>query len=207
VKLDIQPLFLPGVKLIRSVRFSDRRGYFAETFVHRDFAAAGIGNQFIQDNQSLSTTVGTIRGLHFQAPPFAQAKLIRVLRGKVFDVVVDLRRSSASYGQHLAIELSAERGDQLFIPTGFAHGCCSLEPDTELFYKVDALYSPAHDRGVNWADPILGIEWPVCLDTAVLSEKDRKLPMLKDLPDYFDEGVGGFDEPLEEFEERVGELA
>jgi dTDP-4-dehydrorhamnose 3,5-epimerase len=206
MKLDVQWLSLPGVKLLHSKRFVDQRGYFAETFVHRDFAAVGIDNQFIQDNQSLSTAVGTIRGLHFQAPPFAQAKLIRVLRGRVFDVVVDLRRSSSSYGQHLAIELSADTGDQLFIPAGFAHGCCSLEPNTELFYKVDALYSPAHDRGVNWADPTLGIDWPVCLRTAVLSEKDRKLPLLNELPVYFDDRFKEVDEPFEKFDERVQEL-
>ena len=199
MKLDIQATPLPGVQIIRSTRFSDQRGYFAETFVHRDFVAAGIENEFIQDNQSLSTAVGTIRGLHFQAPPFAQAKLVRVLRGKIFDVVVDLRRSSSSYGQHLAIELTAETGDQLFIPAGFAHGCCTLEPNTELFYKVDALYSADHDRGVNWSDPMLGIEWPVSLHTAILSDKDRNLPMLNELPVYFDERVG-------ELDERVGEL-
>jgi dTDP-4-dehydrorhamnose 3,5-epimerase len=206
MKLDVQSLSLPGVKLVRSSRISDPRGYFAETFVHRDFAAAEIENQFIQDNQSFSTAVGTIRGLHFQAHPFAQAKLIRVVRGKIFDVVVDLRRSSASYGQHLAIELDARTGDQLFVPAGFAHGCCTLEPDTELFYKVDALYSADHDRGVNWADPTLGIEWPVCLHTAILSEKDRNLPMLKDLPVYFDERVGEPDERVGEFDERIAEL-
>ena len=186
MKLDVQSLSLPGVKLVRSSRISDPRGYFAETFVHRDFATAGINNQFIQDNQSLSSAVGTIRGLHFQAHPFAQAKLIRVLRGKIFDVVVDLRRSSSSYGRHLAIELDAETGDQLFVPTGFAHGCCTLEPNTELFYKVDALYSADHDRGVNWADPVLGIKWPIGPNGAIVSDKDRKLPTLNELPNYFD---------------------
>lgn len=186
MKLDVKSLALPGVKLVRSTRFADSRGFFAETFVQRDFAAAGIDNQFIQDNQSCSTAEGTIRGLHFQARPFAQAKLIRVLRGKIFDVVVDLRRSSPTYGEHLAIQLDAETSDQLFVPAGFAHGCCTLEPNTELLYKVDAVYSAAHDRGVNWADPKLGIQWPIAPHAAVLSDKDRKLPALNDLPIYFD---------------------
>ena len=186
MKLDVQSLSLPGVKLVRLPRFSDPRGYFAETFVHRDFAAAGIDNQFIQDNESLSSAPGTIRGLHFQVHPFAQAKLVRVLRGKIFDVVVDLRRSSFSYGQYLAIELDAETGDQLFVPPGCAHGCCTLEPDTYLFYKLDAVYSADHDRGIYWADPILGIKWPIGPNDAVLSDKDRKLPTLNEIPNYFD---------------------
>ena len=183
--LDVSPMSIPGVRLIRSKRFQDQRGYFAETYVQRDYVAAGISNNFVQDNQSYSVAPGTLRGLHFQTAPFAQAKLVRVLRGKIFDVVVDLRRSSKSYGQHVTVELSAEGGEQLFVPVGFAHGFCTLVPDTEVTYKVDAVYSAANDCGVNAADPDLGIRWPVRKGSEVLSEKDRALPMLKDIPAPF----------------------
>lgn len=186
MKLDVIPLLLSGVRLIRAKRYLDPRGYFAETYVRRDFADAGIGQEFVQDNQSCSSAGGTVRGLHFQIPPFAQAKLVRVLRGRILDVVVDLRRASPSYGRHLSVELDADTGDQLYVPAGFAHGFCTLEADTEVFYKVDAVYSAEHDRGVNWADPALGIAWPVSEADAVLSPKDAALPLLRDLPDYFD---------------------
>jgi dTDP-4-dehydrorhamnose 3,5-epimerase len=186
MKLDVLPMSLAGVCLIRSPRFADQRGFFAETYVRQDFVAAGLKNDFIQDNQSASALAGTIRGLHFQIPPFAQAKLVRVLRGRILDVVIDLRRSSLNYGKHVAVELSAESGDQLFVPAGFAHGFCTLIDDTEVFYKVDAGYSSAHDRGLNWADPALNIDWPVPPLNAVLSDKDKALPSLNALPPYFD---------------------
>ena len=186
MKLDVIPLSLSGVRLIRAKRYLDPRGYFAETYVRRDFADAGIDQEFVQDNQSCSSARGTVRGLHFQIPPFAQAKLVRVLRGRILDVVVDLRRSSPSYGRHLSVELGADTGDQLYVPAGFAHGFCTLVADTEVLYKVDAVYSAEHDRGVNWADPALGIAWPVSEADAVLSPKDAALPALRDLPDYFD---------------------
>jgi dTDP-4-dehydrorhamnose 3,5-epimerase len=186
MQIEIRPLPLPGLLLIRTARMTDGRGYFSETYARRDFAAAGVTNEFVQDNQSASVAVGTVRGLHFQAPPAAQAKLVRVLKGKIFDVAVDLRRSSASFGRHVAVELSDQSGEQFLIPAGFAHGFCSLAPDTEIFYKVDAAYSPEHDRGLYWADPALGIPWPVAESAAVVSEKDRKLPLLTDLPAYFD---------------------
>jgi dTDP-4-dehydrorhamnose 3,5-epimerase len=186
MKLDLLPLSQMGVYLIRSSRFADPRGFFAETYVRRDFVAAGLKNDFIQDNQSCSVLSGTIRGLHFQTPPFSQAKLIRVVKGRILDVVVDLRRSSLTYGQHLAVELSAESGDQLFVPGGFAHGFCTLVDNTEVFYKVDAVYSADHDRGLNWADPALNIIWPVASGDAVLSDKDKALPLLSALPPYFD---------------------
>ena len=185
-KLDVIPQSLSGVMVIRSKRYSDPRGYFAETYVRRDFSAAGIDREFVQDNQSGSSARGTVRGLHFQIPPFAQAKLVRVLRGRILDVVVDLRRASPSFGRHLAIELGADTGDQLYVPSGFAHGFCTLVPNTEVSYKVDAVYSAEHDRGVNWADPALGIVWPVRQADAVLSAKDAALPLLRDLPAYFD---------------------
>ena len=186
MKLDVLPLSLPGVMLIRSTRISDSRGSFAETYVRGDFAKSGIPNDFVQDNQSVSFSAGTVRGLHFQTPPFQQAKLIRVLRGRIFDVVVDLRRSSATYGTHVSVELSAEGGEQLFVPAGFAHGFCTLVATTEVFYKVDAVYSSAHDRGVNWLDPTLGIRWPVAPSKAILSDKDRALPPMNELSAHFE---------------------
>jgi dTDP-4-dehydrorhamnose 3,5-epimerase len=186
MKLSIRPLALPEIKVIGAPRFRDQRGYFAETYVRRDFAAAGIPHEFVQDNESLSHAPGTVRGLHFQIAPFAQAKLIRVLTGRIFDACVDLRRSSPRYGQHATVELSAESGDQLFVPAGFAHGFCTLEPDTTVLYKVDAVYSAEHERGIAWSDPALAIPWPVGADAAILSAKDTALPRLRDLPVYFD---------------------
>ncbi len=186
MQLDVQALSIPDVKLIKTPRISDARGYFCETFQRADFAAQGLDNEFFQDNQSCSSRPGTVRGLHFQRPPFAQTKLVRVLRGSIFDVAVDLRRSSPNFGMHTAIELSSEGNEQLFIPAGFAHGFCTLEPDTVVFYKVDQVYSAAHDGGVNWADSELGIEWPVASAEAILSEKDRGLPMLADLAPVFE---------------------
>ncbi|WP_245269917.1 dTDP-4-dehydrorhamnose 3,5-epimerase [Nitrobacter hamburgensis] len=177
---------IPDVKLIRTPRFSDTRGYFCETFQRADFAAQGLDCDFLQDNQSSSDRPGTVRGLHFQRPPFAQTKLVRVLRGSILDVAVDLRRSSSSFGRHVAMELSSESNEQLLVPAGFAHGFCTLEPDTVVFYKVDQVYSAAHDSGVNWADSRLGIEWPVASAEANLSEKDRGLPMLVDLAPVFE---------------------
>ena len=186
MKLSIRPLALPEVKLISAPRFGDQRGYFAETYVRGDFAAAGIANEFVQDNESLSRTAGTVRGMHFQIPPFAQAKLIRVLTGRIFDACVDLRRSSPRYGRQVSVELSAESGDQLFVPAGFAHGFCTLEPDTTVLYKVDAVYSAEHERGIAWADPALAIAWPIGPDAAILSAKDAALPPLREMPVYFD---------------------
>lgn len=185
MKLAVELLSLRGVKLLRSTRNLDARGYFAETYVRRDFAAAGIDHEFIQDNESRSRAAKTVRGLHFQTPPAAQTKLVRVLQGRILDVVVDLRRSSPTYGSHLMVELSEETGDQLLIPAGFAHGFCTLEPNSTVFYKVDQVYSADHDRGVNWADTNLSINWPVGAAEAVISKKDRGLPLLPDLPAYF----------------------
>ncbi len=186
MQLNITPLPIADVKLIMTSRMADARGYFCEAYARSDFAAHGLDHDFVQDNESSSSRVGTVRGLHFQKPPFAQAKLVRVLRGKVLDVVVDLRRSSPSFGRHLSIELSEVSGEQLLVPAGFAHGFCTLEPNTVVLYKVDATYSPAHDHGINWADPALAINWPVTLEDATLSDKDRKLPMLRDLAPVFD---------------------
>ena len=178
-----------GPLLVVPRRFGDHRGFFLETYSVRDFAALGIGEAFVQDNHSLSREVGTVRGLHFQLPPHAQAKLVRVLRGAVLDVAVDLRRGSPSYGQHVAVELSAANAHQLYVPAGFAHGFCTLEPDTEVAYKVSAFYAPECDRSLAWDDPDLALPWPVEPGAAQLSDKDRRAPRLRDLPDAFDWGT------------------
>ena len=140
----------------------------------------------MQDNQAFSATVNVVRGLHFQTPPMAQAKLVRVGAGAILDVAVDLRRRSPTYGRHVAIELRAEAGTQVYIPEGPAHGYRTLMPDTEVIYKVNRYYSPDHDRGVRWDDPALGIEWGVSAETAVLSDKDRRQPLFAELPPLFD---------------------
>jgi dTDP-4-dehydrorhamnose 3,5-epimerase len=140
---------------------------------------------FVQDNHSLSRDVGTVRGLHFQTAPFAQDKLVRVVSGAILDIAVDLRRSSPTFGRHVVVELSKENWRQLFIPIGFAHGFVTLEPDTEVIYKVTNFYSPQHDCGVAWDDPDIGVDWPVAAESVVLSDKDRKWPRLRDLQEVF----------------------
>jgi dTDP-4-dehydrorhamnose 3,5-epimerase len=177
---------LPGPLLIAPRRFSDARGFFLETFSAPDFWSLGIEDAFVQDNQSCSVKRGTVRGLHFQLAPKAQAKLVRVLRGRILDVAVDLRRGSPFFGCHVAVELNADESNQLYIPVGFAHGFCTLEPDTEIAYKVSSLYAPELDRGLAWNDPKLGIAWPVSESEAELSAKDRRQPLLADLPHCFD---------------------
>lgn len=183
--MQIVELAIPGVKLITPRKFGDARGFFSETYNRRALAAAGIDCEFIQDNQSLSAESGTVRGLHFQTAPYAQAKLVRVVRGRILDVAVDMRRASPTFGRHVAAELSGENWSQLFVPVGFAHGFCTLEPNTEVLYKVDGYYAPEHDAGVLWSDPDLAISWPVAADRAVLSVKDSALPRFKDVPAAF----------------------
>jgi dTDP-4-dehydrorhamnose 3,5-epimerase len=183
--LKVEATTLSDVKIVTPDRFGDHRGYFSEVYNEQGYFEAGINARFVQDNHSLSEAANTVRGMHFQSGLFAQAKLIRVTRGRVLDVAVDIRRSSPSYGKHVAIELSAENGRQLFVPIGFAHGFCTLEPNTEIQYKVSAYYSAAHDHGLAWDDPALGIEWPVEPSDAVLSVKDRRHPTLAELPVYF----------------------
>lgn len=173
---DFMPLVLLSPK-----RFADARGWFSETWNRSRLELAGIAHDFCQDNHSLSKNKGTIRGLHFQAPPFAQAKLVRCVRGRIFDVAVDIRKSSPTFGQWVGVELSAENGKQLLIPSGFAHGFVTLEPDCEIAYKVDAYYSAECDGGVAWNDPRIGIEWPLDGANPILSEKDGSLPSLKAL--------------------------
>ena len=179
------PLYAAGVRVIAPAKFGDDRGFFSETYNASRLAEQGITDTFIQDNHSWSRDPGTIRGMHFQTPPFAQAKLVRVTRGRIVDVVVDIRHTSPTYGRHVAVEISAAAWNQIYVPIGFAHGLCTLEPDTEVLYKVTAPYAPAHDKGLLWNDPALGIEWPVAAETAILSAKDKVQPRLADLPDYF----------------------
>ena len=177
---------LDGVLVIVPARHGDARGFFSETYNRAAFREIGVANDFLQDNHSLSRVPGTIRGLHFQIPPFAQAKLLRVLRGAIYDVAVDIRRSSPTYGHRFGVTLSAENGAQLFVPAGFAHGFCTLEPDTEVLYKVDAPYSRDHERGLRWDDPALGIDWPIPESGSTVLDRDRLYPTLDALPVYFD---------------------
>lgn len=177
----ITSLSLPAVRLIVPDRFGDDRGFFSESYSRRTLADAGIEDEFVQDNHSLSAQVGTVRGLHYQLPPFAQAKLVRVTRGAILDVAVDIRRGSPTFGQHVAATLSAAAWNQLYVPVGFAHGFCTLEPDTEVIYKVSAYYSRAHDRGIRWNDPELRLAWPVDAAAAILSAKDQIQPRLAEV--------------------------
>lgn len=176
--MEFTNLAIEAVKLIRPRRISDARGYFAETWNRKTFLDAGIDVDFVQDNGSYSRLAKTIRGFHFQTPPMAQSKLVRVARGSIFDVAVDLRQASPSFGRHVSAVLTALGGEQLFIPAGFAHGFCTLEPDTEVAYKISGLYSPQHDTGIAWDDPALGIEWPLEGREPTISDRDRKLPRL-----------------------------
>ncbi|HTJ03157.1 MAG TPA: dTDP-4-dehydrorhamnose 3,5-epimerase [Methylovirgula sp.] len=184
--LHVEKTALPDVKIITVKRFGDQRGFFSEIYNRRTFAAAGIDLEFVQDNHALSADRGTLRGLHFQSRPFAQDKLVRVARGRILDVAVDIRRSSPTFGQHVAVELSAENWQQILVPVGFAHGYVTLEPDTEVLYKVTNFYAPEHDHGLAFDDPALGIDWGIAASELILSDKDRKHPMLAALPKYFD---------------------
>ena len=183
--MDIVPLAIPDLKLVRSKRSGDARGWFMEIYRRDRMADAGISDEFVQDNQSFSAARGTLRGLHLQKPPRAQAKLIRVLSGRIFDVALDLRRSSRTYGRHVAIELDAEEGVSLYIPVGFAHGFCTLTENVTVAYKVSDTYAPDAEAGVLWSDPMLGIAWPVRESEAVVSERDRRLPLLSALEPIF----------------------
>ncbi|MGA2044392.1 MAG: dTDP-4-dehydrorhamnose 3,5-epimerase [Roseiarcus sp.] len=182
----VEATAIPEVKVVSVKKLRDTRGFFSETYSRRAFAEAGLPYEFVQENHSLSLAAGTIRGLHFQSPPFAQDKLVRVTAGRICDVAVDLRRSSPSFGRHVRIELSAENWRQALIPIGFAHGFCTLEPGTEVVYKVTNYYSAADDHGLAWDDPDLAIDWPAPRAAVALSERDRRHPRLRDLPAWFD---------------------
>jgi dTDP-4-dehydrorhamnose 3,5-epimerase len=166
-------------------RFEDPRGWFSETYQRDRFRAAGIDADFVQDNQSWSKPAGTLRGIHFQTPPHAQAKLVRCLKGRIWDVAVDLRAGSPTYGEWVAAELTAAGGEQLYVPSGFGHGFLTLEPETEVAYKVDAFYAPDCDAGFAWNDPDLAIAWPLPGPVPELSDKDARLPAFKDFVSPF----------------------
>ena len=179
--LEVHETGLEGVLEIRSPRFADERGFFSEVWNAATWAEAGVDLRFVQDNHSLSRERGVLRGLHIQVGPFAQEKLVRVSRGAVFDVAVDVRPSSPSFRRWVGLELSAAKWNQLLVPRGFAHGFLALEPDTEVQYKVSAPYSPEHERTIRFDDPNLAIRWPIAADRLILSEKDRQAPMLSEI--------------------------
>ena len=183
--LLLETLSLPDIIVIQVPKHCDERGFLSETYNKREFGNAGIDLEFVQENHTMSRQKSTVRGLHFQTPPFAQDKLVRVARGVIFDVAVDIRAGSPNFGEHVSAIISADAWNQILIPKGFAHGFVTLEPDTEVIYKVSEFYSPEHDRGLFWYDPTLGINWPISEAQAVVSDKDRRQPVLNELPAYF----------------------
>ena len=181
----VQSFEISGVQLFIPRHIGDERGYFAETF-RTDVFLEHVGDySFVQDNESMSAKAGTIRGLHFQSKPNVQGKLVRCTAGALFDVAVDIRHDSPTYGRWVGETLTPENGKQLWVPPGFAHGFCSLEPSTVICYKVTGYYSAACDKGLRWDDPTIGIDWPEIADPQTLSLKDRQQPLLTDLPEYF----------------------
>ncbi|MDE1173223.1 MAG: dTDP-4-dehydrorhamnose 3,5-epimerase [Parvibaculaceae bacterium] len=183
--MKVERLAIPDLLVVTPARFADNRGFFSETFNVSRFAEAGIDKPFLQDNHSLSRAKGVVRGLHCQLSPHAQGKLVRVIHGAIWDVAVDIRQGSATYGQYAAVTLSGENGKQLWIPEGFLHGFCTLEPDTEVIYKVTGIYDVASERGVIWNDPSLALPWPVDPAEAILSDKDLKLHSFADAAGWF----------------------
>src|ERR1700674_3237754 len=167
--MQIEETAIPAVKIVTPKKHGDDRGFFSEVYNKSAWDRLGLHFTFVQDNDSVSATIGTLRGLHFQLPPFAQDKLVRVGRGRILDVAVDIRRSRPSFGRYVAVELSAQNWRQLLVPIGFAHGFVTLEPDTEVLYKTTANYSPDHDRGLAWADPDVGVKWPLPASGPLLS--------------------------------------
>jgi len=181
MSIEVRRLAIPDIVVLTPKRHVDERGFFAETYSKRTLADAGFDLEFVQDNLSHSRRAGTLRGLHYQAPPFAQTKLVQVIRGRVLDVAVDIRQASTSFGEHVTAELSAESGEQILVPVGFAHGFCTLEPDTVVTYKVTNYYSAAHDLGIYWNDPTLKINWPFKAEDVEISLKDSKQPLMKNI--------------------------
>ncbi len=176
--MDIEQTSIDGVLIITARKFPDDRGFFAPVFRSADLEAAGITHGWVQENQSLSLRKGTIRGLHFQKSPFAQAKLVRVVRGAVLDVCVDIRPGSATFGQHVSVELTADNMRQVYVPSGFAHGFCTIEDHTEVLYKVSTDWSPSHEAGLLWSDPELAIAWPVSAEDVTIVSRDASWPPL-----------------------------
>ena len=187
--MNVEQTTLDGVVILTPARHGDTRGFFSESWNRKRLAGAGLEYDFVQDNHSFSAKTGTVRGLHFQAPPHAQAKLVRCGRGRLFDVAVDIRRGSPTYGQWTGVELSFENGRQLLIPAGFLHGFITREPDTEIIYKCTDYYAPECDRAVRFDDPDIGIDWGVAHGQAVLSEKDGAAPRLADIHSPFTYGA------------------
>lgn len=183
--LDITELSIPDVKILKPKQFGDHRGFFSETYNKRLLAEFGIDADFVQDNHSRSASRGTLRGLHFQTPPHAQDKLVRVVRGRILDVAVDIRHGSTTFGQSVSAEISDEEWNQIWVPSGFAHGFITLTEDVEVIYKVTNYFAPEHDFGLAWDDPALGIDWPIDVEKITLSDRDRQHPTLADLPHYF----------------------
>ena len=184
-KLQIRQLDLEGVFEVLPPRFGDERGFFSETYNARHLAEAGLNLEFVQDNHSLSAKAGVLRGLHYQLDPHAQDKLLRVVRGAILDVAVDIRRSSPNFGKWVGLEISADKWNQILVPRGFAHGFVTLEPNTEVIYKVTDFYAPEFDRSIRFDDPQIGITWPMDESSLTLSDKDRAAPLLAEA-DVFD---------------------
>ena len=183
--MEIIPTALDGVVEIRPARNGDDRGWFSEVYKRHALRDAGIDIEFIQDNESFSAPTGTLRGLHYQLPPHAQDKLVRVIHGSILDIVVDIRRGSPTFGRHVALTLTSELGNQLLVPAGFAHGFATLQPNTRVAYKVSDVYAPECERAIRWDDPTLGIDWRLPPDGPTLSDKDAIAPLLADQPDLF----------------------
>ena len=182
---EVQILPLDGAMVIRPKMFHDHRGNFVETFRKNDFRELGIDCEFVQEHQSLSLKKGTVRGLHFQLPPYGQAKLVRCSRGRVYDVIVDIRTDSPTFGEYAGVELTRDNLEIIYVPIGFAHGFYTLEDNCEVFYQVSEYYAPRHDGGILWNDPNVAINWPDITTTPILSEKDKLLPLLENLKNPF----------------------
>lgn len=183
--MQVLPTEIPAIRLLLPKKFGDHRGFFSEVYSRKALEEVGILTDFVQDNHSLSVEKGVLRGLHYQVPPMAQDKLVRVVQGAILDVAVDIRRDSPTFGKHVTAVLSAENWNQIFVPVGFAHGFVTLQPNTEVLYKVSNYYSPGHERGIRWNDPKLGIDWGIDASAAILSNRDCEHPMFADAKDLF----------------------
>jgi dTDP-4-dehydrorhamnose 3,5-epimerase len=186
VQVNVKPSELPEVLIFTPKRFGDARGFFSETYNERQWQDLGIDLRFVQDNHSHSAEPGTVRGLHYQLPPHAQDKLVRVIRGAILDVAVNIQVGSPTFGRHVSTVISAAEWNQILVPAGFAHGYATLEPDTEVLYKATDFYAPDFERAIRWNDPAIGIEWGLALGQAVVSDKDAQAPLLADAVDLFD---------------------